>query len=106
MSILSESYEPETDTGEDLLAHSGEEGGVVEGELKLTVAGQTWVLGARCCLLFRQPAAASFQEHRQGACPNRQRQHTPNDITSIFENNKLQHAYISIKYRKYSFTQR
>jgi transcriptional regulator with XRE-family HTH domain len=46
MSILSESYEPKTDTGEDLLTHSGEEGGVVvEGELELTVAGQTWVLG-------------------------------------------------------------
>jgi len=39
MPILSETYEPETDTGEDLLTNSGEEGGViVEGELELTVA--------------------------------------------------------------------
>ena len=46
MSILSESYEPGTDTGDDLLTHSGEEGGVViEGELELTVAGKTWLLG-------------------------------------------------------------
>ena len=46
MSILHETYEPDTDTGEDLLTHSGEEGGVVvEGELELTVAGNTWVLG-------------------------------------------------------------
>lgn len=46
MSILWETYEPETDTGEDMLTHSGEEGGVVvEGELEVTVAGQTWVLG-------------------------------------------------------------
>jgi transcriptional regulator with XRE-family HTH domain len=46
MSILSETYAPESDTGEDLLTHSGEEGGVVvEGELEVTVAGQTWVLG-------------------------------------------------------------
>ena len=46
MSILSEVYEPETDTGEDLLTHSGEEGGVViDGELELTVAGKTWLLG-------------------------------------------------------------
>lgn len=46
MSMLSETYEPGTDTGEDLLTHAGEEGGVVvEGELELTVAGQTWVLG-------------------------------------------------------------
>ncbi len=46
MSILSETYAPDTDTGEDLLTHSGEEGGVViEGELEVTVGGQTWVLG-------------------------------------------------------------
>lgn len=46
MSILSEVYEPDTDTGEDLLTHSGEEGGVViEGELELTVGGKSWVLG-------------------------------------------------------------
>ena len=46
MSILSEVYEPASDTGEDLLTHSGEEGGVVvEGELELTVAGKTWLLG-------------------------------------------------------------
>ncbi len=46
MSILSELYEPGSDTGEDLLTHSGEEGGVVvEGELELTVAGETWLLG-------------------------------------------------------------
>jgi transcriptional regulator with XRE-family HTH domain len=47
MSILSEVYEPDSDTGEDLLTHSGEEGGVVvEGELELTVAGNTWLLSA------------------------------------------------------------
>jgi mannose-6-phosphate isomerase-like protein (cupin superfamily) len=46
MSILSEIYDPGSDTGEDLLTHSGEEGGVViEGELELTVAGKTWLLG-------------------------------------------------------------
>lgn len=46
MSILRETYEPDSDTGEDLLTHSGEEGGVVvEGELELTVAGKSWLLG-------------------------------------------------------------
>jgi mannose-6-phosphate isomerase-like protein (cupin superfamily) len=46
MSILSEVYAPGADTGEDLLTHSGEEGGViVEGELELTVSGKTWLLG-------------------------------------------------------------
>jgi transcriptional regulator with XRE-family HTH domain len=45
MSILWETYKPGTDTGEDLLTHSGEEGGVViDGELELTVAGKTWML--------------------------------------------------------------
>ena len=45
MSILAETYDPGTDTGEDLLTHSGEEGGVVvEGQLELTVAGKTWLL--------------------------------------------------------------
>ena len=47
MSILSEVYAAGADTGEDLLTHSGEEGGViVEGELELTVAGKSWTLGA------------------------------------------------------------
>ena len=46
MSVLWEIYEPDTDTGEDFLSHSGEEGGVVvEGELEVTVAGKTWTLG-------------------------------------------------------------
>jgi transcriptional regulator with XRE-family HTH domain len=46
MSILSEVYEAGADTGEDLLSHSGEEGGIiVAGELELTVAGKTWTLG-------------------------------------------------------------
>ncbi len=46
MSILWETYEPGTDTGDDLLTHSGEEGGVIiDGEIELTVAGETHVLG-------------------------------------------------------------
>ena len=46
MSILWESYAPGADTGEDLLTHSGEEGGVIiDGELELTVAGETHLLG-------------------------------------------------------------
>jgi transcriptional regulator with XRE-family HTH domain len=46
MSVLSEVYAPGADTGEDLLTHSGEEGGVViEGEIELTVAGKNWMLG-------------------------------------------------------------
>ena len=47
MSMLSEVYQVGADTGEDLLTHSGEEGGVIiSGELELTVAGTTWTLTA------------------------------------------------------------
>jgi transcriptional regulator with XRE-family HTH domain len=46
MSILSERYAPGADTGEDMLTHSGEEGGVVvEGQVELTVGGATTLLG-------------------------------------------------------------
>lgn len=46
MSMLSEVYAAGADTGEDLLTHSGEEGGVItEGTLELTVAGKSWILG-------------------------------------------------------------
>ena len=47
MSILAEVYPPGADTGEDLLTHAGEEGGVVvAGELEVTVSGKTWKLAA------------------------------------------------------------
>ncbi len=45
MSILSETYAPGADTGEDFLTHSGEEGGVVvEGRIELTVGGKKTML--------------------------------------------------------------
>lgn len=46
MTILHETYQPGADTGEEMLSHAGEEGGVVvRGEIELTVAGQTQRLG-------------------------------------------------------------
>lgn len=46
MTILRETYAAGADTGEEMLSHSGEEGGiVVRGEIELTVAGQTRRLG-------------------------------------------------------------
>ncbi|MCX2523157.1 cupin domain-containing protein [Larsenimonas rhizosphaerae] len=42
MTILHEHYPPGADTGDDMLAHEGEEGGViVEGEIELTVDGES-----------------------------------------------------------------
>lgn len=46
MTLLHESYAPGADTGEEMLIHEGEEGGVVvRGEIELTVAGQVRRLG-------------------------------------------------------------
>jgi transcriptional regulator with XRE-family HTH domain len=67
MSILWETYEPDTDTGEDLLTHSGEEGGVVvEGELEVTVAGKTWVLGPGDAYYFDSRLPHRFRNTGKG----------------------------------------
>jgi transcriptional regulator with XRE-family HTH domain len=45
LSILREIYPPGADTGEEMLTHSGEEGGVVvRGEIEVTVGGESQVL--------------------------------------------------------------
>ncbi|RAS17716.1 XRE family transcriptional regulator [Microvirgula sp. AG722] len=58
MAILSERYEVGADTGPDMLQHEGQEGGiVVSGEIELTVADETRILGAGEAYYFdsRQP---------------------------------------------------
>lgn len=46
MSILHEVYPVNSDTGEEMLRHDGEEGGfVVRGRIEITVGGETRVLG-------------------------------------------------------------
>jgi len=46
MNVLHETYAPGSDTGETMLAHAGEEAGVVvRGEIELTVDGETERLG-------------------------------------------------------------
>lgn len=45
IAFLSEVYPPGSDTGEEMLAHEGEEAGIVqEGRLQLVVDGETYVL--------------------------------------------------------------
>ncbi len=45
IAFLTETYPPGSDTGTDMLAHQGEEAGIlVEGRLELIVSGQTYVL--------------------------------------------------------------
>ncbi|MFC2991593.1 cupin domain-containing protein [Halomonas tibetensis] len=47
MSIIHERYPPGADTGEEMLEHDGEEGGVVvAGEIEITVSGEVAVLKA------------------------------------------------------------
>ncbi|MDR5903084.1 MULTISPECIES: cupin domain-containing protein [Halomonas] len=47
LSIIHERYPPGADTGEEMLEHDGEEGGViVSGEIEITVNGESRVLGA------------------------------------------------------------
>ncbi|MDH4031302.1 MAG: cupin domain-containing protein [Chromatiales bacterium] len=46
MSVMHEIYAPGADTGEDMLTHDGEEGGVVvRGRIEVTVGGSKRVLG-------------------------------------------------------------
>lgn len=46
LTLLQERYAPGATTGEDMMAHQGEEGGiVVRGKIELTVGGATRVLG-------------------------------------------------------------
>jgi len=47
MQVMKETYPPGSDTGEEMLSHNGEEGGViVKGEIELTVDGESRVLKA------------------------------------------------------------
>jgi transcriptional regulator with XRE-family HTH domain len=46
MSVMHETYAPGADTGDDMLTHDGEEGGViVKGRIEITVGGNKRVLG-------------------------------------------------------------
>jgi mannose-6-phosphate isomerase-like protein (cupin superfamily) len=58
LQILHETYEPGADTGEELLEHPANEGGIViAGELEITVGDKVSVLKAGDSFLFdsRQP---------------------------------------------------
>ncbi|MBT9244864.1 cupin domain-containing protein [Gemmobacter fulvus] len=62
LQILYERYEPGADTGEAMLEHIGNEGGVViSGEIELTVGEQTAVLKAGDSYLFDSTAPHRFR---------------------------------------------
>src|SRR6202021_3339580 len=62
MSILHERYAPNADTGEEMLTHAGEEGGViVKGRIELTVGGESRVLNAGDAYYFKSSIPHRFR---------------------------------------------
>lgn len=69
MSILHELYEPGADTGEEMLTHGGEEGGVVvRGRIELTVGGETRTLNAGDAYYFRSTLPHRFRNSSREPC--------------------------------------
>ena len=69
LTVLHERYDPGTDTGEDMLSHRGEEGGVVvRGKVELTVGGQTRVLEAGDAYYFSSAMPHRFRNVGREVC--------------------------------------
>jgi transcriptional regulator with XRE-family HTH domain len=69
MSILHERYAPNADTGEEMLTHSGEEGGViVSGKIELTVGGEARVLGPGDAYYFKSSLPHRFRNPGREEC--------------------------------------
>jgi transcriptional regulator with XRE-family HTH domain len=69
MSILHERYAPNADTGEEMLTHAGEQGGViVQGKIELTVGGESRVLGAGDAYYFKSSVPHRFRNVGREEC--------------------------------------
>ncbi len=69
MTVLHECYAPGADTGESMLSHDGEEGGVViRGEIELTVAGQQRTLGPGDAYYFESRLPHRFRNPGDAPC--------------------------------------
>jgi mannose-6-phosphate isomerase-like protein (cupin superfamily) len=69
MSILHERYNPGADTGEEMLSHAGEEGGVVvRGAIELTVGGQKRTLGPGDAYYFESRLPHRFRNTGEEIC--------------------------------------
>ncbi len=69
MTIMHERYRSGADTGEDMLAHKGEEGGiVVSGKIELTVGGQTRLLEAGDAYYFQSTVPHRFHNPGPEEC--------------------------------------
>jgi len=69
MSILHERYAPGADTGEEMLTHAGEEGGViVKGKIEVTVGGEARVLGVGDAYYFKSSIPHRFRNVGREEC--------------------------------------
>ena len=69
MSILHERYSPNADTGEEMLTHAGEEGGViVKGKIELTIGGESRVLGPGDAYYFKSSLPHRFRNTGREEC--------------------------------------
>ena len=69
MAILHEFYAPGADTGEEMLTHDGEEGGVVvRGRIELSVGGETRSLSAGDGYYFRSNLPHRFRNVSREEC--------------------------------------
>lgn len=69
MTIMHERYRPGADTGEDMLSHKGEEGGIVlSGRIELSVGGQARVLAAGDAYYFASTLPHRFRNVGDEPC--------------------------------------
>ena len=69
MSILHERYAANADTGEEMLSHAGEEGGVVvKGRIELSVAGDTRLLETGDAYYFKSSLPHRFRNTGREEC--------------------------------------
>jgi transcriptional regulator with XRE-family HTH domain len=69
MSILHERYAPGADTGEEMLSHAGEEGGViVKGKIELTIGGESRLLGPGDAYYFKSSLPHRFRNIGRDEC--------------------------------------
>ncbi|HKE94817.1 MAG TPA: cupin domain-containing protein [Povalibacter sp.] len=69
MTIMHERYHPGADTGEDMLSHKGEEGGIVlSGKVELTVGGQSRLLGPGDAYYFLSAVPHRFRNPGSEPC--------------------------------------
>jgi len=69
MSIVMERYQPGADTGEDMLSHRGEEGGIVcQGRIEITIGSQSRILGPGDAYYFSSSTPHRFRNPGSEVC--------------------------------------